>query len=593
MFARNPLFLALVLLSACTMQPHPATPRAGRAPVSVHIIAFNDFHGALQPPKQVVPAPGPAGTILRVPAGGAAYLASAIDSLRAAHADTVVVAAGDLISASPLVSALFLDEPSIVAMNMVHLEFSALGNHEFDKGRAELIRDQKGGCEIHTARKPCALDPFPGAHFAYLAANTLTEDGQPIFPAYGLKSFGSGARRVTVGFIGLTLKGIPTMVTPAGITGLKFTDEADAANALVPILRRKGADAIVILIHQGGATTGTYNDCPGLDGDILPILDRLDPAIDLVVSGHTHRAYVCDYKIAGGNRSILMTSAGNNGTLVTDIALHIDPAAHRVVGRSASNVIVQGEAFVGASGPVPLVDRYPRFPPSPAMAAHVDRYVAAVAPLAARPAGIVTAPAGRIETASHETVLAELIADAQLAATSAPDRGGAQIAFMNVHGVRADLVPAADGSVTYGQLFATQPFGNTLVVKTMTGRQIIDLLEQQFESATHTPATPGVLQPSSTLRYAFDLSKPRGSRVSDVRIGGAPIDPARPYRVTMNSFLASGGDDFTMFRDGADPLPGPSDVDALEAYIRSAGRLTPPAADRIRNLTPGAMVPQP
>jgi 5'-nucleotidase len=550
------------------------------APVSVHIIAFNDFHGALEPPKQAVIAPVPGGGTVRVPAGGAAYLASAIDGLRAANANSVVVAAGDLIGASPLVSALFLDEPSIEALNMMHLEYSALGNHEFDKGKAELQRMQRGGCAVLAMRKPCALGGgFPGAHFSYLAANTLTGDGKPLFPAYGLKRFGSGRRRVTIGFIGLTLRAAPTIVTPAGVAGLTFTDEADAANALVPVLRRAGADAIVVLIHQGGETTGTYDDkaCPGLTGDILPILDRLDPAISLVVSGHTHRAYICEY----GPSHRLLTSAGNNGTVLTDVAMSIDPARHKVVAQRADNRIVQGEAYAGT----PITNLYPLIAPSAPVAALVVRYAKAIAPLAARPAGALTAPATRAELPTHETVLGDLVADAQLAATRAPDRGGAQVAFMNPGGLRADLVPAADGSITYGQIFAVQPFGNTAIVKTMTGRQIVDLLEQQFEGGSHTVQNPKLLQPSATLRYVYDLSRPHGSRIIDPRIDGVPIDPGKRYRVTMNSFLASGGDDFTIFREGQDPFVGAADVDALESYLIAAGRLTPPVGDRVHSLT--------
>jgi 5'-nucleotidase len=559
---------------------------AQAAPVSVHIIAFNDFHGALQPPRQAVLAPAPGGATVRVPAGGAAYLASAIDGLRAANANNVVVAAGDLIGASPLVSALFLDEPSIEVLNMMHLEYSALGNHEFDKGKAELQRMQRGGCAVLTVRKPCAFDgSFQGAHFSYLAANTLTEDGKPLFPAYAIKGFGTGVNRVMIGFIGLTLRSAPTIVTPAGVAGLRFTDEADAANALVPVLRRAGADVIVVLIHQGGETTGTYDDkaCPGLTGDILPILDRLDPAIGLVVSGHTHRAYVCEY----GPSHIVLTSAGNNGTVLTDIALSIDPATHKVIARQADNSIVQGEGYAGT----PITDLYPKVAPSAPVAILVGRYAAAVAPLASRPAGALTGPATRAELPTHETVLGDLVADAQLAATRAPDRGGAQVAFMNPGGLRADLVPAADGAITYGQIFAVQPFGNTSIVKTMTGRQIIDLLEQQFDGGPHTIQNPKLLQPSATLHYAYDLSRPRGSRIIDPRIDGVPVDLGKSYRVTMNSFLASGGDDFTIFRDGTDPFVGAADVDALESYLIAAGRLTPPAGDRVRSLTPTPQLP--
>lgn len=575
----------LALLSGCA--GGPARIAAPVQPVSVQIIAFNDFHGNLLPPKQSIEAPAAGGGTVRVPAGGAAYLASAVERMRAANPNSVVVAAGDLIGASPLVSALFLDEPAIEALNLIGLDYTALGNHEFDKGRAELLRMAHGGCDKFTPREPCQLDPrFGGARFGFLAANTITDDGRTLFPPYAIRSFGRGRAQVRVAFIGLTLREAPTIVTPAGVAGLSFRDEADSANALVPELRRAGADAIVVLIHQGGHTDVGYDDksCAGLDGDLLPILDRLDPAIDVVVSGHTHRAYVCDYARTNPAKPFLLTSAGQYGTLLTSITLQIDPATHRVTAKQADNVIVQSEAYTGSSGPVPLTDQYPRYAPAPPVAALVSLYADAAAPRAARPIGRMTGPATRDEAPSHESVLGNLIADASLAATRGATTGRAQIAFSNAGGLRADLVPGADGTVTFGQLFATQPFGNTLTVKTFTGRQIRDILEQQF-SGRHSVAMPYVLPAAATLRYSYDLSRPEGSRVRDIRVDGVPLDDAASYRVTMNSFLASGGDGFTTFQAGTDPLGGAQDIDALEAYF-AAGPITPPATDRIRNATP-------
>ena len=567
--------LLLALGGCATMQPDTA------APVEVKIIAFNDFHGNLEPPRQAVDAPQREEGSVRVPAGGAAWLASAIGQLRAANPNHVVVSAGDMIGASPLVSAVFLDEPTIHAMNLIKVDFNAVGNHEFDKGRDELLRMQRGGCEKHTARQPCAVEPFPGADFRFLAANVKSADGTTLFPSYAVRSFGKGRGRVRVGFIGLTLKETPTLVTPAGVAGLTFPDEAGTINALVPQLRAEGADAIVVLIHQGLSTRVGYNDkgCEGVDGDLLPILARLDPAVDLVVSGHTHNAYVCDYGRIDPTRPILVTSAGRYGTLVTDIGLSIDPAAGRVVARRADNLIVQSEAY----GSVAATDRYPRYQPDPAVAALVRRYAERAGPVANRVVGRVTAPATRALTPAREMVLGDLIADAHLAATRA---SGARIAFTNGFGVRADLQPAADGSVTFGQLFAVQPFGNTLAVKSFTGRQIRALLEQQFDSGSNTAAAPNMLLPSANVRYAYDLSRPAGQRILDLAIDGAPIDDNAVYRVAMNSFLATGGDNFTVFREGLDPAGGPLDLDALEAWIAASSPLTPPTPDRIRDVTP-------
>lgn len=570
----------------------PAAATAAAGPVTVKIIAFNDFHGNLEPPRLSAPVPGTGSATeppVRAPAGGAAWLASAIERLRSENPNHAVVAAGDMIGASPLVSNLFLDEPTILAMNRIRIDFNAVGNHEFDRGREELLRMQHGGCARYTLRDPCRVDPdFPGADFDFLAANVLTESGQTLFPPYGIRRFGSGAGEVRVAFIGMTLEGTPTVVSPGGIEGLRFEDEADTVNALIPRLRAEGADAVVVLIHQGLDLPRDYPGigCDGLEGELREVLDRLDAEVDLVVSGHTHNAYICDYGTVDPARPFLVTSAGRYGTMLTDIDLVIDPVRGDVVARDAANLIVQSEPFTSGSGPVPVTGLVPAYARNPAVAALVERYAAAAAPLAARVVGRMSAPALRAAAPSGENVLGNLIADSQLAATRAPRAGGAQIAFMNGFGVRADIVPAPDGSVTYGQLFAAQPFGNSLVVKSFTGRQLRDLLEQQWNSGANSVERPNMLMPSRGLTYAFDLSRPAGQRILDLRLNGEPIRDAAVYRVTMNSFLATGGDNFTMFREGTDQTGGPQDLDALEAYIAASSPLAPPAADRIVNRTP-------
>jgi 5'-nucleotidase len=580
--------VAALALGACATVPS----EQAAAPVEVRILAFNDFHGNLEPPRQTVSAPVPGlAEPVRVPAGGAAYFASALERLRAENPNNVTVAAGDMIGASPLVSSIFLDEPTIHAMNLMRVDFNAVGNHEFDRGREELLRMQNGGCAQHTPRPACGLEAFPGARFRFLAANVRTRDGGTLFPAYGMRSFGRGAGEVRVAFIGLPLRDTPTLVTPSGVEGLTFADEAETINALVPRLRAEGADAIVVLIHQGAAQPGPrfaartatvepMPSCETMEGDLMPILARLDPAIDLVVSGHTHNAYICDYSTLDPSRRFLVTSAGRYGMALTNIRLTVDPV-RGVTGRRADNVIVQGEAFRGSSGEVPLTALFPSYQRDPAVAALVDRYAAAAAPLAARVVGRFTGPANRDPTPAGETVLGDLVADAQLAATSGPRAGGAQIAFMNGSGVRAEIVPAADGSVTYGQIYASQPFGNSLVVKTFTGRQLRQLLEQQFASGWNTIERPNMLMPSRGLTYAYDLTRPEGQRILDLRLNGQPIRDEASYRVTMNSFLATGGDNFTVFREGTDVTGGPQDLDAFEAYIVASTPLTPPTPNRI------------
>lgn len=592
---RIKLLLTLVLaLAGCAA---PRAVNSGAGAVTVKVIGFNDFHGNLEPPSQAVAArvDGLAEPV-RVPAGGGAYFASALRQLRAGNPNSVTVSAGDMIGASPLVSSIFLDEPTVAAMNLMGVDFDAVGNHEFDRGRAELLRMQRGGCQKYTVRIPCRLDPFRGARFAVLAANVRTETGETLFPAYGVRTFHQGPREVRVAFIGLTLRATETMVSHAGVEGLRFEDEVETINALVPRLRAKGANAVVLLIHQGGSQRGArfaagaedwpaVAGCETLEGELKPILARLDPAIDLVVSGHTHNAYICDYSTVDPGRRFLVTSAGKYGTLLTDIDLTIDPA-RGVIDRRARNVIVQGEAFRDLSGEVPVSARFPVYPRDPAVAALVRRYAAAAAPLAARVVGRIAGNVTRDQSAAGESAIGDLVADAQLAATAAQGAGGAQIAFMNETGLRADIVPAADGTVTYGQIYAVQPFGNNLVVKTFTGAQIRRLLEQQFASGWNTVEHPNMLLPSRGLSYSYDLTRPAGERILDLTLNGQPVADAASYRVTMNSFLATGGDNFTVFSEGGEPRGGSQDLEALERYIAAAPRLDPPRPDRIRRIDP-------
>jgi 5'-nucleotidase len=578
--------LAALLVSGCAA---PMASRHGAEPVTVGIAAINDFHGALEPPKQSVflpnhPVPNARdpNEVVGVPAGGAAWLASAIDSVRAKYPNNVVVSAGDMISASQIASSLYLDEPAIGVLNRIGLEFNAVGNHEFDRGREELLRMQNGGCAQYTARKPCQLEPFAGAKFRYLAASTKTENGGTLFPATGLKSFGQGKRKVTVGFIGLTLKGTSDLVSPEGIKGLTFADEADTINAAVPQLKAQGADAVVVLIHQGGKTDHFSNEfdnqpgCDGMVGEITGILDRLDSRVDVVVSGHTHWAYVCDYGTINPAKPILLTSAGVYGELVTDIALSIDPATRRVVSKKASNIIVQSEPYTASRGPVPNTDLVPRFAPRADIAAYVRRYVDAAKQYAERPIGKLSGPATRREIGNvdYGGPLGNLIADAQLAASKV---AGAQITFMNPFGIRAALTPAADGSVTFGMIYATQPFNNRLVTLTLTGAQLKALLEQSFADS----GPEQFLTPSIGFTYKVDRTAPAGSRISAMMLSGAPLDPARDYRITVSEFLANGGDGFSVFTQGRDKVLGAIDLDAFEAWLSAVPVRAVPEEPRV------------
>jgi 5'-nucleotidase len=448
-------------------------------------------------------------------------------------------------------------------MNLLGLSVASVGNHEFDKGSAELLRMQSGGCGKNTNRVPCRLEPFRGARFQYLSANVLRSDNDSLFPATAIRQVGP----IRIGFIGETLKETGTLVSPAGVAGLHFADEAATANALVPRLKAQGADAIVLLIHQGGRVPDTYEEqgCNGFKGDILPILDRLDPAITTVISGHTHNAYVCSLDRGGATR--LLTSAGKYGFLYTDVRLSFDPGTHRLLGERAANVPVTGEA--GAD---------------PAVAMLVDRYAAAARPAAGRVVGRIS---GSVLKAGEngESAVADLIADAQLAATRAPDRGNADLSFINSGGARTDLLPRPDGTVTYGDIFAIEPFGNSLVVRTLTGAQLKRVLEQQFAVVDgKAQKRPSTLIPSANFSFAFDLSRPQGGHIVTMMLNGRPVDPAARYRVTVNNFLASGGDGYSVLTEGTDTFDAGLDLDALEAWLATNPRV--PAGGRVRDVTP-------
>jgi 5'-nucleotidase len=575
--AALPLFV-LPLLTACA-----TLPPASSGPVTVGIVAINDFHGNLEPPRQSALMPDGAGGTVNLPAGGAAYLASAMDSVRAKYPNHLTVAAGDLIGGSPITSALFVDEPAIGAMNLAGLDYASVGNHEFDAGIAELRRKQTGGCDKFTPREPCQVERFGGAKFTYLAANVFTPDGHTLFPATGLRTFGSGRNKVTVGIIGMTLKDTDDLIPPDVAAQVRFTDEADTANALVDQLKRQGADAIVLLIHQGGRTTGDPdpNGCEGLNSDIKPVLDRLDTRIDVVVSGHTHWSYICDYAKYNPAKPFLLTSAGVWGGFVTDIALEIDPATHKVVAKRAHNIAVQSEAYTSPRNPIPLDPHFPIFQPRPDVQAYVARYSEAAKAFSQRKVGWLAAPATKSEGDQQNTggPLGNLLADAQLNAT----RGaGAQIAFMNPFGIRRSLVPAADHSLTFGDIYATQPFNNDLFTLTYSGAELKAILEQGFDAN----GPEQILTPSAGFTYSYDRSRPVGDRIVAMTLDGKPLDPAASYRVTLSNFLANGGDTFTGFAKGRERALGPSDIAALEAWLKPTPPRTAPTEPRAIDMKP-------
>ncbi|TYL87857.1 bifunctional metallophosphatase/5'-nucleotidase [Bradyrhizobium rifense] len=533
-----------------------ALPAAAQtaAPVELRILAINDFHGNLRPPPGGIRINDPEDRAKKVAvaAGGAEYMATLVKQLREGHKNTIFVAAGDLIGASPFLSAMFHDEPSIEALSMMGLAITSVGNHEFDEGKNELLRIQNGGC--HPEDGCQGPHPFTGAKFHYLAASTIeTATGKSVLPPYEIREF----EGIPVAFIGLTLKETAGIVSPSGIAGLEFRDEAETVNALVPQLKARGVEAIVVLIHQGGEPSGDYNECPAITGPIVDIVKKFDRAVDVVVSGHTHRAYVCD--IDGR----LVTSGDKYGTLVTAIDLKLDPATRDIVSARAENVIVANASLAK----------------DPEQTALIDAYDKLSAPIANRPAGSVTQTLSRSPNDAGESALGDVIADAQLAATKDAKDGSAVIAFTNPGGIRTDIIPKENGAVSYGELFASQPFRNRLVTMTLTGSQLKDMLEQQWLD----PKRPRILQVSIGFSYSWDASKPLGERVitDKMTLNGKPIEPGTGYRVTVNDYLAVGGDGFTVAKQGASPQYGGYDADALFAFFKAHGPIGPLPPTRI------------
>ncbi len=544
-------FLSVIaVVAALSAAPVAARhDRSGPPPVELQILAINDFHG------NIATSSGSFGGV-----GRADYLAANIAAAEAEVKNSIFVSAGDLIGASPLISALFHDEPTIEAMNLLGLDLNAVGNHEFDEGPAELIRMQEGGS--HPVDGDLDGTPFDGADFQFLAANVVVDaTGDTIFPPYSIRNY----QGVRVAFIGMTLEGTPTIVTPSGVAGLTFLDEADTANALVAELQRKGIESFVVLLHEGGLSDGGQNDCgSGLTGPIAEITERLDDAVDLVIAGHTNDEFICE--IDGK----WVTMADNRGRLFTDIDVTLDRRTKDMTVVAINNVPNLQDGVT----------------PDPEVTALIDRYDALSAPLANQVIGTTTTDILRAGNAAGESALGDVIADAQLAATSSAETGAAVVAFMNPGGIRNDILfassgPEADGEFTYGEAFGVQPFGNSLVTMTLTGAQIDALLEQQFDNPA--PGSNRILQVSNGFTYTWDAAAPTGSKVdpTSIMIDGVTVDPAAGYRVTVNSFLADGGDNFSVLVDGTDRLGGEVDLDALISYFGANSPVAPGPQDRI------------
>ena len=540
------------------------------------IIALNDLHGNLQSPGKFAAGP----ELPAVDAGGVDFLAGYVAHLKSENPDNVVVSAGDLTGAAPLVANLFHDEGTIEAANRLGLEINAVGNHEFDKGVRELRRFQHGGCSTldeNTCKGKVVGTPVPfeGAKFEYLAANVFdTATGKTIFPGYAVRTY----HGVKVAFIGVTMKETPTMTTASAVAGLRFADEASTINAVVRRLRGQGIESFVVLIHQGGFQklqgARDVNACVGdMEGQpIRPIVGQLDDAVDLVLSAHTHEAYVCSLPNRAG-RKIPVTSASAYGRVLTDIDVTIDAKTKRVTAVAARNLVVD-RTNAGIT-------------PNAEIARIVDRYAELAAPIVNRVVGSVVGEITRTKSAGGDTPMGDLIADAELEATSAPGSGGAQVALTNEGGIRAGL---EEGKVTYGELFTAQPFGNNLVTMSLTGAQIKTLLEEQFKgcglgapAGEAVPTIDRILQPSEGFSYTWSKGGAVCHKVDagSIRIGGVVVSAAAKYRVTMNNLLAGAGEQLFVLKKGTDRRVGGTDMDALTAYFARHQAVAPVLPHRI------------
>ncbi|WP_106402354.1 bifunctional metallophosphatase/5'-nucleotidase [Actinocorallia populi] len=577
--------LTTAMLAVAAQGVTAAPPDRGKS-VPVRLLALNDFHGNLEPPA------GSSGRMVdengaTVEAGGAAYIAAWMK--RMTDRNTLKVAQGDLIGATPLISAAYHDEPSVEFLGDLGITASAVGNHEFDEGYGELKRIMKGGSHPVDGASPAG--PWKGAEFTYLGANVLLEDAGKLPDLPGneilrriprkrldamLRSHGVPAvppvavRKVNgqkIGFIGAVTESTPAIVTAAGIEGLRFERVVKSARFGSRLLKMLGVEAQVLLVHEGDNVTAgrspdacsTAGDPGGGAGAGTEIATKVDAEIDLVLSGHSHQAYVCEVEDPEDGTRVY-SQGGSFGRVISKVDLRIDERSKDVV---RSSVKVDNRIVTRDIEPDAETARFVR--------TWKDR----VAEVADRKVGEITADLTRTASRSGESALGDLIADAQLAATR--EGGGAQIALMNPGGVRADLPYAPDGVVTYGEAFAVQPFGNLMQVVTLTGARLDALLEQQW-----TAARTAVLQPSASLSYTATLGNPFGDRVSGIEIDGEPVTGTGTYRVAATSFLVGGGDGFSVFTQGTAPWSGPMDLDAFTAHLGSASPVSPPATGRIK-----------
>jgi len=539
-FSPRILALAAALSAASGMLGGCATSPSGSL-ADINLVALNDLHGHLEADKFTYAGVGDKAQ-KTVQAGGIDTLAAALQAWRRDDRELLLVGAGDMIGASPALSAMWADEPTIGALDLLGLAVTSVGNHEFDQGRIELLRQQKGGCASPRPDKACKFDSrYDGAKFTYVAANVIDANSRkPLLPPYRILE----AKGVKIAFIGAVLRDTAEVVASAGIAGLQFADEAESVNRLLPELRAQGVGVFVVLLHQGGRTASEFDKqyCDDLEGDLVPVVQKLDPAIRLVISGHSHKGYLCKV----GDK--LVTQAQMGGHMLSRIKLVVDRKINALVDVSARNVVMEQGAYPG----------------DPRAEAYLAKVRAKGSAELAKPVARIAVPAiPRGGNGSDEWALGNLVADATLFAGRP---FGAQIAFMNTGGIRGSLETGSGNVVSKGQALAVLPFGNTLTVMNLTGAQLRVLLEQQWVG--DKVETRGLLQVSEGFSYTYDPRRPAGQRVVEATLNGVPLDDNASYRVAANNFIAEGGDAFPMFAKGSNRAEtGVRDIDSLTAYL--------------------------
>ncbi|WP_062386275.1 ExeM/NucH family extracellular endonuclease [Demequina iriomotensis] len=532
----------------------------------VQVLGTNDFHGRILPTL----ASGQA---------GAAVMAGAVKQLESEYTNSVFTAAGDLIGASTFESFVAKDKPTIDALNAMGLDVSAVGNHEFDQGYEDLIGRVLGDYDAET-------NPYGGATWTYLGANVRMEDGSPALDETWMVEFDNGTATteddVKLGFVGVVTDTTPSLVSPAGIEGLEFEDEAVAANRAAEVLEGEGADAIILLVHEGAPTTA-YADAVDPSNNFGKMISELDDSIDAVISGHTHLAYAHEVPVQGWideGRAVTkrpVVSAGQYGMYLDQLILTFDNATDELASIAVDTINLTEKADPTCTTSCALV-----YPADPEVQAIVDAAAADAAVLGAQSIGELTEPLYRARTSSNgearggESTLGNAVATVQLWATEA---NGAQIAFMNPGGLRADLLGDAAGtgeyptSVSYKQANTVQPFGNTLSTLTLTGAEIKAVLEQQWQpDGSSRPFLK--LGISDGFDYTYDPTAARGERILQMWLDGVAIDLEAEYTVAANAFLAAGGDNFTAFRDGENLKDSARvDFDAMVDYLAALGSL--------------------